>query len=131
MDEVLSLNQQIAELEKKRAEVERKNRPVVLADIRAKMQAYKITVQELTSPPPKAKKVKVDKEGSVKPAKAVKVKKATLSLPIRFKGPEEGQNWSGRGQPPRWMRELIAAGRKKEEFVIPTTAAGESSPSSV
>ena len=131
MDEVLSLNQQIADLQKKKTELEKKNRPVVLANMREMMKAYSITAQELTGPLPKGKKVKIDKADSDRPAQAVKVKKAASNLPMKYKGPEDGQHWTGRGQPPRWMRELIAAGRNKEEFVIPAVPAGESSPSSL
>ena len=45
MDEVLSLNQQIADLQKKKAELEKKNRPIVLANMREMMKAYSITAQ--------------------------------------------------------------------------------------
>lgn len=35
----------------------------------------------------------------------------------KYKGPN-GELWSGRGQPPKWLKPLLAAGRSKEEFLI-------------
>lgn len=37
----------------------------------------------------------------------------------KFRNPNNpGQTWSGRGKKPRWLRELIAAGRRMDEFKI-------------
>lgn len=35
----------------------------------------------------------------------------------KYRGPN-GELWSGRGQPPNWMKPLLAAGRSKDEFLI-------------
>ena len=37
--------------------------------------------------------------------------------PPKYKGPQ-GELWSGRGQPPNWMKPFLAAGKKKEDFLI-------------
>lgn len=39
--------------------------------------------------------------------------------PAKYRGPA-GEEWSGRGQPPKWMKPLLAAGKKKEDFLIAT-----------
>ena len=39
------------------------------------------------------------------------------SLPVKYRGPQ-GQEWSGRGQDPTWMKEQVALGRKKEDFEV-------------
>ena len=36
---------------------------------------------------------------------------------VKYRGPD-GQTWSGRGRPARWITELEAQGRKREEFVV-------------
>lgn len=36
---------------------------------------------------------------------------------VKFKGPN-GETWSGAGLQPKWLRELIASGKKKEDFAI-------------
>jgi DNA-binding protein H-NS len=35
----------------------------------------------------------------------------------KYRGPD-GNTWTGRGRPPKWMEALMASGRKKEEFLI-------------
>ncbi len=35
----------------------------------------------------------------------------------KYRGPN-GELWSGRGQPPKWMKPLLVAGKKKEDFLI-------------
>ena len=36
----------------------------------------------------------------------------------KYRHPETGQTWSGRGILPKWMTEEIAKGRKREDFAI-------------
>ena len=39
-------------------------------------------------------------------------------LPPKYISPD-GKTWSGKGNPPRWMRELEDAGHERDEFLIP------------
>ena len=39
-------------------------------------------------------------------------------LPVKYRGPQ-GETWSGRGHPPRWITDLEATGRNREEFRVP------------
>jgi DNA-binding protein H-NS len=36
----------------------------------------------------------------------------------KYKNPTTGELWSGRGLNPRWMKEALAKGKKKEDFLI-------------
>ena len=56
MNELVKLRQQIAEMEKQAAELQKKNRPAILAELRQQMAAYGITVEELSRPAAKAAK---------------------------------------------------------------------------
>jgi DNA-binding protein H-NS len=38
--------------------------------------------------------------------------------PAKFRNPKTGETWSGRGRPARWITELEAKGRKREEFRV-------------
>lgn len=52
-------------------------------------------------------KPKAKKKGSRRP------------VPAKFRNPNKpGETWSGRGQMPRWMREHVENGAKKEDFLI-------------
>jgi DNA-binding protein H-NS len=37
--------------------------------------------------------------------------------PAKYRGPN-GEEWSGRGPAPRWMKPLLAKGKTKEDFLI-------------
>lgn len=115
IDEVVKLNQQIAELQKKSEELKKKNRPVVVAELRERMAAYGITAQELTRPVPKARMLKED---FATPIKAVKGKIKSSPLPAKFRSPDGKNEWSGRGMAPKWMNTLIEQGHSRDEFLI-------------
>lgn len=36
----------------------------------------------------------------------------------KFKNPESGETWSGRGRAPRWLTAAEQQGRKREEFAV-------------
>ena len=38
--------------------------------------------------------------------------------PAKYRNPETGETWSGRGRPARWITELEAKGRKRDEFAV-------------
>ena len=115
MNELVKLRQQISEMEKQAAELQKKNRPAVLAELREQMAAYGITAEELSRPAAKAAR---SKALQAKPAaSAPKGKKAAVPSPAKYRGPE-GQTWTGRGTAPKWLNELLAGGKTREDFLI-------------
>ncbi len=38
--------------------------------------------------------------------------------PAKFRDPETGETWSGRGRPPRWLAAKEAEGKQREEFAV-------------
>ena len=56
---------------------------------------------------------------SRQPAKREKreTKHARGKQPARYRGPG-GEEWSGRGPAPRWMKPLLAKGKTKADFLI-------------
>lgn len=119
MNELVKLRQQIAEMEKQATELQKKNRPAVLAELRAQMAAYGITAEELSRPAPKATKLKAPLAKAASPAKS---KKPAVPSPIKYRGPE-GQGWTGRGTVPRWLNELLVDGKTREDFLVRQDAA--------
>ncbi len=55
-------------------------------------------------------------EGGAKRGRAPRADKGATAAP-KYRGPN-GELWSGRGQPPKWMKPLLATGKKKEDFLI-------------
>jgi DNA-binding protein H-NS len=45
-------------------------------------------------------------------------KRAKRKVVAKYKDPQSGATWSGRGLSPRWLVEKEKAGQKREEFLI-------------
>ena len=43
---------------------------------------------------------------------------AGSGAPAKYRNPQTGETWSGRGRPARWITELEAKGRKRQEFAV-------------
>lgn len=69
----------------------------VIAEIKAKMVEFGITVADL-----QGRKKILPRTG----------------VPIKYRNPTTGATWSGRGRPPSWLADELAQGRKREEFLI-------------
>ena len=111
MNELVKLRQQIAEMEKQATELQKKNRPAVLAELRQQMAAYGITAEELSRPAAKPR------GPLVKTASPAKAKKSAVPSPMKYRGPE-GQGWTGHGTAPRWLNDLVTGGKTREDFLI-------------
>ena len=99
----------------------RKEVGAVIADIRQKMADYGITLDELQAPVRKGKGGGSGaKPGRPKGKKAAKPKKKTAKRKVapKYKDPQSGATWSGRGLTPKWLAEKEKAGAKREEFLI-------------
>jgi len=116
MDDLIKLRQQIAELEKQASELQKKNRSAVLAQLREQMAAYGITAEELSRPAPLAPRPKA---APARPAaaNAPKGKKPSVASPAKYRGPQ-GQEWSGRGPAPKWLKDLLTESKSVEDFLI-------------
>jgi DNA-binding protein H-NS len=75
---------------------------LVIQDIKAKMKAYGVTVEDLGG-------------SSSGPRKAVKSKS---TAPAKYQGPN-GELWAGGlGRKPEWVRALLAEGKNIEDYLI-------------
>ena len=123
MNELVKVRQQIAEMQKQADELQKKNRPAVLSELRQQMAACGITAEELSRPAAKAAKPRGSLAKTASPAKA---KKPDVPSPIKYRGPE-GQGWTGHITAPRWLNDLVAAGQTREDFLIRQDGAAASS----
>jgi DNA-binding protein H-NS len=120
MSNLIDLQSQIEKLQKQAADLKSKEFNSTVADIRAKMAAYGITMKDLGGKAG-AKKgkpgrpAKASKTG--KTAKPRKSKASGVPVAAKFRGPN-GETWSGRGLTPKWLSALIATGRSKSDFAV-------------
>jgi DNA-binding protein H-NS len=104
----------------RQAEVARKAEiAAVLAEIKAKMSTYGITLADLGGKLRTAKERKLAAK-SAKPAKGAKAKTVKPRKPVaaKYRNVATGDAWSGRGRAPKWLAAELAKGRKREEFLV-------------
>lgn len=94
MSKYSELKAQIAQLEQQAREVRQTERNEALDKIRELMHTYEITASELQRP---AKKASTQRQ----------------AVAAKYKDPESGATWTGRGRAPLWLK-----GRPKDEFLI-------------
>ena len=93
------LQQQIAALQQQ-AQVARKAEVAsVVAEIRAKMAEYDISLADLGT------------GGRVSRSKGV-------TVAAKYRHPRTGETWTGRGKMPRWLQAEVNSGKQKEDFLI-------------
>ncbi|MBN3804127.1 H-NS histone family protein [Paraburkholderia sp. Ac-20336] len=85
-------------LEKQIEEAKSREYAEVLNEIKQKMVDYGISLSEL---------------GGGRAAKSVKAARPRAGVAPKYRDPESGNTWSGRGKPPRWI-----AGLDREKFLI-------------
>ncbi len=88
-----------AEVLLQRAETARRAEiAAVVAEIRAKMKEYGITLADLKG--------------------GAKKTKSRSAVAAKYRNPATGETWPGRGRVPRWLVAIEAAGRKRDEFEV-------------
>jgi DNA-binding protein H-NS len=108
----------------RQAEAARKSEiGAAIADIKAKMAAYGITLEDLggKAKAARGRKPKGGKAAAkpVKPANGkAKPVKARKPVAVKYRNSETNETWTGRGKPPKWLVAMEAAGRKREEFTV-------------
>jgi len=118
MSNLIDIQTQIEKLQKQATEIRSREFEVTLRDIRSKMHAFGITLNDLRDDKRKLHGTKKSKSvtSAVQVEKKLK-RQSTVKVAPKFKGPG-GEVWSGRGLVPRWLAALIAQGRTKDEFAI-------------
>ena len=107
---VADLDKVIAEAERQREARRESGKKVLVEEFRAKAAAMGVSLEELlgssaqTDRP--AAKGRRDRKGAL-----------AASPVIKYRNPDTGETWSGRGRMPRWMALAEERGRSREEFL--------------
>ncbi len=123
MSSLMDIQLQIEKLQKQAIEIRSREFDKTVREIRAKMQAFGITLEDLQAVKGRGKakaKTKAKVVKAVAPSKRVATgtrKKKTSTVAAKYRGPN-GEAWSGRGSMPRWLAALVAQGKSKESFAI-------------
>ncbi len=94
------------EIKKLRQQAELLRSGEVIDEIKAQIEKYGLTPQDL-----------FDEEalGQYKGEKVVHTRKKP---DIKFKDPETGATWTGRGKTPKWMQGILSKGGNKDDFAV-------------
>ncbi len=123
MGNLIDIQSQIEKLQKQAADIRSREFASTVQDILAKMQAFGITIKDLSAGLKKAPKTRGRPAGKGKakdkaPSRRAGKKAAGAStVAPKYQGPN-GETWTGRGLMPRWMAALVAEGKSKEDFAI-------------
>jgi DNA-binding protein H-NS len=93
---------QKAALEKQIADTQREERAEAVSQVRALMAQFGLTVADLGS----------------KPAPAPKGVGGAGKVAAKYRHPETGQTWSGRGLKPNWLKAALDSGRTQADFAV-------------
>ena len=104
MSNLADLIAQKAALEQQIAEARRAARAGAIAQIKSLMAEHGLTLADLGGK-------------AVAPAPAGGPRKGG-KVPAKYRDPETGSTWSGRGLHPKWLRAALARGRKLSDFAL-------------
>jgi DNA-binding protein H-NS len=107
---VADLNQVIAEAERQREARLESGKKELVEEFRAKAEAMGLSLEEL---------LRSSSQSGRPAAKARQPQKGApaASPAVKYRNPETGETWSGRGRSPKWMALAEQSGRSREEFL--------------
>jgi len=105
------IQKEIARLKKQAQALQARQRPPVIASIVKSMREYDISPEEITTAYNKKNPVRTATRTKSAPA-------AKRTVPAKYKDPQSGATWSGRGKAPRWIRDAETEGKSRDQFLI-------------
>lgn len=103
----LELKTQAKKLLQQAETLRKKEIAKVVADMKDKIKQYGLTANDLGFGAGGRKKTFGEQK--------IKTRKKKVAVKYRGLG---GEEWSGRGRPPAWLKEAMANGKKKEDFSV-------------
>lgn len=100
MSRYKELLEQIAALQKQAEEVRQQETAAVIAEIKAKMAEYGITLQDIGA-------------GGRRRGRG----KASVGQP-KYRNPDTGETWTGIGRKPGWLAQALSQGKTLADFAI-------------
>lgn len=98
---------QKAELERQIVDAQREERAAAIAQIRALMSQYGLTLADIGARP-----------AAGAPKRAAAGGGSGGKVPPKYRDPATGATWSGRGLKPKWLEAALASGRTLADFAL-------------
>ena len=90
---------QIAALQQQAEEIKKQERKEVIKSIKAQIAAFDLTASDLG-------------------LTGKQVSRKASNVSAKYRNPETGETWSGRGLSPKWIKAAEAAGKSRDSFLI-------------
>jgi DNA-binding protein H-NS len=104
------IEKEIAKLQKQASALRNKRRIPVIASIVRSMREYDITPEEITAA--------LNKKAAKTTTKANGTPAAKRPVPIKYRHPQTGETWTGRGKAPRWIINAESNGKQRGDFLV-------------
>jgi DNA-binding protein H-NS len=112
-----SIEAQIRKLQQQAQSLKDKDRRPAVAQIVKLMKSHAISVEDLTAALGKPGKAR--KTGGAKAASGPRQRKP---VPVKYRHPQTGETWTGRGRSPRWIVDAEKSGTARSTFAVSATA---------
>ncbi|HCN70719.1 MAG: DNA-binding protein [Pusillimonas sp.] len=109
------IEKEIQKLQKQAEALKAKQRTPVIKDIVRKMREYDITPDEIIKT---FSKTKETGKRAANGAASGAGNKPRGIVPAKYRNPQTGATWTGRGKAPRWISEAEAQGQSRDTFLI-------------
>lgn len=110
LDSTKDIDEKIAQLLKLREDIIRKEKRTQIRQVVKTMKEFEITLEEV------GKEISRQNRNSSSLNDILSIDRPRV--PPKFRHPETGEEWSGRGIAPRWIRDAEKDGRSRDEFLI-------------
>ena len=107
------IEKEINRLQKRAEALQTRRRKPVIASIVESMREYNITPEEIVAALGSAKSPR-----SASPRRKAAADGAKRAVAPKYRHPESGETWSGRGKAPRWLVAEESKGASRESFLI-------------
>lgn len=107
------IEKEITKLQKKAEVLQTKRRKPVIASIVTSMRQYHITPEEIVAAYGAGKPARTPSAGRKTAAPTAK-----RAVAPKYRHPQTGETWSGRGKAPRWLAAEEAQGKSRDSFLI-------------
>ena len=108
--QIAKLQAQAAKMESARGAAKKKS----IAKVMGLMKKLGISVEDLKGAEP----VKPAKAGRKPSAKKTPQAGNRSKVAAKYRHPDSGATWSGRGLQPKWLADEVVAGKSKDQFLI-------------
>lgn len=118
------LMSQIAKLQSEAQELRKKEVSGVIESIQEQMKMYNLSPEDLETkiPTSRGRRAGSKNQGQQQsPTQATNQshgRSGISNMDIKFRHPETGATWSGRGRMPKWIKEAVEQGQNKQTFAI-------------